>query len=258
MKTKSILAVASALFLYQPVVGSAALSEEGLLELVEKGVSSELTIRIIECDCVDFPVDARAALRLANAVPEPVLHAAIDCYEKRTSAGARAPAPVAVAVAPVLPTAPVAAAMQPAPSQPLTPPGDPYTLPQIKSVAIIPVALDDKYSKRMTKVFRTQLKKAGTSFSLSSSFKETERPLSNEPLEVLLKAGRSVGVEAVIVGTGSTFTVGGYPAVQLGAKLIEVNQGQVVWSAEGASQGGNISWHEARTAATKSVLSKLP
>jgi hypothetical protein len=94
-----------------------------------------------------------------------------------------------------------------------------------------------------------------------------ERPLSNEPLEKLLQAGRVAGVEAVVVSTGASYTVGGRPFVQLEAKLVEVNQGDILWAGEGTSPprtqeqvlgGVDGSWHEARAAASKSVLLHLP
>ena len=257
MKIKSIVVGAVVLLSYQPPGALGALSEKGLLELVEKGVSTELTIQIIECDCVDFPVDARTALRLADAVPTQVLHAAIDCFEKRGAPSVRAvpaaPQPPPGAPAPRMAVKPAPTALPPTPHT-----GDPYALSQIKNVALLPVVLDGKYSRRMTKAMRNELKKRRKPFELSSSFSEAERPLSNEPIESILQAARSAGVDAVMLGTGSTLTVGGYPAVQIDARLVEVNQGAVLWTAEGASQGGNISWHEARAAASKSVLNKLP
>jgi len=271
MRTKTILAAAFVLALFRPVPCNAALSEEGLLELVQKSVSTELIISIIECDCVDFPVDARAALRLDDLIPAEVLNAVIDCDEKR-SAGTQAAAPAAqpVSAAPAAAAAAVpaaTAAAQPPSTQPPTPTGEAYALAQVRSVALIPVALDGNYNKRMTRSLRRELNRKRTSFKLSSSFEDLERPLSNEPLENLLQAGRTAGVEAVMVSTGATYTVGGRPFVQLEAKLVEVNQGEVLWAGEGTSPprtqeavlgGVDGSWHEARAAASKSVLNQLP
>ena len=274
MKTKTILSTVFVLMLFRPGPSAAALSEAGLLELIEKGVSEELVVSIIECDCVDFTVDARTALRLDDLIPESILNAVLDCDEKRRGAGAQAapPPPAPAPVPPPAPTAPAAVAAAAGVAAATTASGaaeaaEAYTLEEITRVALIPVALDGEYNKRMTKTLRRELNRKRTSFKLSGSFENLERPVSNEPLENLLQAGRAAGVEAVMVSKGAAYTVGGRPFVQLDAKLVEVNQGEILWAGEGTSPprtqedvlgGVDGSWHEARAAASKSVLLNLP
>lgn len=233
---------AAAFLLFSTTASAEPLTKERLLDLIAKGVDPELVLSLVQRDCVAFEVDADTLVELSPQVPTSILQAAMDC-RKRTIAIEQTPGPTS--------NSPEAAT-------------SPLTLREVKTVTVIPFVLDGNIDDALTAVFGKELAerkptlKLQDALSLTLHFEGTQSFDSRAPLLSILKAARSVGVDAFFLGTGTTYLVMGAPGVRLDVKLVETRQGQVIWSAGGASKGGGLSWQHARGMASRSVLRQLP
>ncbi len=236
-----ILSVVS-LFVALPTTASAEpLSKVKLLELASKGVDPVLIRTLVERDCVSFDIDADTLVELSSKVPADVLEAAMRCRGPRAHQSEvksdSAPSP---------------------PSPPAIPLGS------VRSVAIIPVALGGIVDAGTTDYLMKQVASREPSWAVIDPVQvqlkfEGSSPFEpNAPLLSLLRAAQATGADAILLGTGSYYRVMGYPGVSLDLKLIEVNRGTVLWSADGASKGGGVSEENAKHMAVRSATRKLP
>jgi len=234
--------VLSALFMSASSASADPLSKVQLLELLDKKVDPQLVLDLVKRDCVSFDVDAATVVELSQKVPTPILQAAMDCrghkavVDPATRAAAAAPAPESL---PAL------------------------TLPEIKKVAVAQVTLGGVRDIGITSYLIAQVRsrKPGweviepTQLQLSL---EASSGTNSAPLSTLLAAARRAGADAILLSDGSYYSVMGAPGVSLHVQLLEVNQGNVLWSADGASKGGGFSDQNAKHMAVRSAARKLP
>ncbi|HEX6903904.1 MAG TPA: hypothetical protein VF789_29605 [Thermoanaerobaculia bacterium] len=217
------------------------LTKVQLLDLLSKGVDPDLILSLVERDCVAFDLDAAVVAELSPKVSTPILKAAIECRGR-----------ISVIAQPS-----GKAGSEEAPQPPLT-------LRDLKTVTVIPFTVDGNTDSALTSVFSKELAerkpnlKLQDSLSLALHLEGSQAYDSNTPLLSLIKAARASGVDAFFLGIATTYLVMGNPGVRLDVKLVETRQGQVLWSAGGASKGGGLSWQHARGMASRSVLRQLP
>lgn len=224
------------------VASAEPLSRAQLLELLDKKVDPQLVLDLVKRDCVSFDIDVATVVELSQNVPTPILQAAMDCREHKAVID---PSTRAAAAAPVPESLPA------------------LTLPEIKRVAIKLVTLDGVPDAGITSYLIAQVRsrKPGweviepTQLQLSL---EAANGTSSAPLSTLLAAARRAGADAILLSDGSYYSVMRAPGVSLHVQLLEVNQGNILWSADGASKGGGFSDQNAKHMAVRSTVRKLP
>lgn len=218
---------------------SAAISKTDLLELVEKGVDSSLILSLIQKDCVDFDITPSVLLELTGKVPKEVLQAAIDCKSPADSKGSVSQA--------------IDLASTPA-----------FDLSSVQTLAIVPLTFDGQADDALTGVLVEELRaqkpryKLVDSIEIAVHFEDKGSFNSSAPIKSLLAAARAVGAQAVLVGSGSSYRRFDDPAVRLDLKLVEVNQGKVLWSGGDKGVSNFYSWQTAKKNAARNTVKTLP
>jgi TolB-like protein len=218
---------------------NAAISKADLLGLVEKGVDQSLVLSLVQKECVDFDVTPSVLLELSGKIPKEILQAAIDCKAPADSKGS-VPQAIDLASAPAI------------------------ELSAVQTVAIIPLVLDGQVDEALTGVVVGELRSQKPRYKLIDSleiavhFEDKGAFSSNAPIKSLLAAARAVGAQAVLTGSGSTYRRLDDPGIRLDLKLIEVNQGKVLWSGGDKGVSNFYSWQKAKENAARNTVKILP
>lgn len=237
MLKKALLLSCTLFCLGQPL--AAALSKSQLLELVGKGVDTTLIVQLVERDCVDFEVTAEVLLELSPSVPKEVLQAAMSC-KGAGAAPEKQPATRAVAPAPAL------------------------QLAQITVLAVVPATLDGDPDAALTAAILEELRRQRPRYTildpleLTDDFEDLDSFHSEAPIGPLLAAARSRGGHALLLVNGSEFRRVEDPGIELELKIVEANQGRVVWSGEGRGLSNLFSWQAAKRNAARNAIANLP
>ncbi len=217
------------------------LTKQQLLDLISKGVDQTLVRSLVERDCVAFDIDSATLVELSPTVPPSVLQAAMDCRQRRTAVAAEPNGNGRTDATPI----------------------PPFTLSEVKTVAVIPFVLDGLVDSGLTSKFAEELRqrkptlKIEDALSLQLHLEGAQSFDSRAPLLSLLQAARAVGLDAFFLGTASSYSIMGSPGVRLDTKLVETRRGSVIWSAGGASKGGGFSEQHAKGMACRSALRQL-
>lgn len=140
----------------------------------------------------------------------------------------------------------------------------PHTVADIKRVAVVPVTLQGVSDSDSTAYLTELLRKNRPKWELVDpvqlqlQFEDGATFSSNAPIKSVLAAARKAGAQAVLLASGSYYTIMGFPGVSLELKLLECNKGGVLWTASGQSKGGGWSVSNARHMALRSAIRKLP
>jgi TolB-like protein len=218
---------------------SAAISKNDLLALVDKKVDSNLILSLVQRDCVDFDVTPEVLLELSSKVPNEILQAAIACKSPADSKGN------------------VSQAVDLAS-------GPPLELTAVHTLAVIPLTLDGQLDNALTGVIVEELRSQKPRFKLidpveiAVHFEDKGSFTSDAPIKSLLAAARAVGAQAVLVGSGSSYRRFDDPAIRLDMKLVEVNQGKVLWSGGDKGVSNFYSWQTAKKNAARNTVKILP
>ena len=218
---------------------SAAISKADLLALIEKKVDQKLVLSLVQRDCVDFDITPDVLLELSDKVPSEIVQAAIDCKSPANSKGG-------VSEAISLSSAP------------------PFTANDVQTVAVIPLTFDGQADPALTGVVVEELRSQKPRYKLVDPvelevhFEDKGSFNSTAPIKSLLAAARAVGAQAVLVGSGSSYRRFDDPAVRLDLKLIEVNQGKVLWSGGDKGVSNFYSWQTAKKNAARNTVKALP
>jgi len=144
------------------------------------------------------------------------------------------------------------------------PAGAAFELSSVKTVAVIPFAVDGVADEYMTDYFSKEFHgshegvQVADAVEIALHYEGGGVFRSDAPLKSLLAAARAVQSQAIILGVASRYSVGGFPGVTLQVKMIEVNKGKVLWSISGQSTGGGFSDAQAKKMAVRSVSRKIP
>ncbi len=139
-----------------------------------------------------------------------------------------------------------------------------YALADIKQVAVMPVTLQGAPDGDATAYLMQLLRKEKPAWELLDpvqlqlQFEGGAAFSSSAPIKSLLAAARKAGAQGVLLGTGSYYTIMGFPGVSLELKLVECNKGRVLWTVSGQSKGGGFSESNARHMALRSAIRKVP
>lgn len=235
-KAKALIAGAMLLL---SSAANAAISKGDLLGLVEKNVDSGLILSLVQKECVDFDVTPGVLLELSGKIPKEILQAAIDCKSPADSKGS-------VSQAIDLATAPA------------------FDITAVQTLAVIPLILDGQPDNALTGVVVEELRTQKARYKLIDSveiavhFEDKGSFDSNAPIKSLLAAARAAGAQAVLVGSGSSYRRFDDPAIRLDLKLIEVNQGKVLWSGGEKGVSNFYSWQTAKKNAARNTVKILP
>ena len=217
----------------------AAISKEELLQLVEKNVDPSLILSLVQKQCVGFDITPEVLLELSGKVPKEVLQAAIDCKSPADSKG----------------TVSQAIGLSSAPA---------FDLAAVQTVAVIPLTLDGQVDDALTGVLVEELRLQKPRYKLidpveiAVHFEDKGSFNSSAPIKSLLAAARTVGAQAVLVGGGSSYRRFDDPAIRLDLKLVEVNQGKVLWSGGEKGISNFYSWQTAKKNAARNTVKILP
>lgn len=224
------------------------IGRQTLLDLAEAEVDPSLIQRLVERDCVAFEIDAEALLELAPRLPREILDAAMSCRDaprEKTSpppCAADAPAPLAEAAS--------------------ERPG--YDLSELRRVALVPLVHEGVADEALTEAFRDETLRRGVTFELldagvlASAVPAGAAVDSDAPLDTLLPLARAAGAQALFVGSATTRSVVGNPALHVQVRLLETEHGHVLWQGEGAAQGGAFAPDQRRRIAARNALRRLP
>ena len=218
---------------------SAAISKADLLKLVEEGVDPSLILSLVQKECVDFDITPDILLELSGKVPREVLQAAIDCKGPADSKGS-VPQAIDLSSAPAI------------------------DLASIQTVAVVPLTLDGQVDDALTGVVVEELRSQRPRYKLvdpveiAVHFEDKGSFNSSAPIKSLLAAARTVGAQAVLVGSGATYRRFDDPAIRLDLKLVEVNQGKVLWSGGDKGVSNFYSWQTAKKNAARNTVKILP
>lgn len=218
---------------------SAAITKADLLALAEKGVDSKLILSLVERDCVDFDITPDVLLELSSKVPDEIIQAAIACKSPADNKG----------------SVPQAIDLSSAP---------PVELTALQTVAVIPLMLDGQLDNALTGVMIEELRSQKPRYKLidpveiAIHFEDKGSFNSDAPIKSLLAAARAVGAQAVLVGSGSSFRRFDDPAVRLDMKIVEVNQGKVLWSGGEKGVSNFYSWQTAKKNAARNMVGIMP
>lgn len=237
MPKRALLLACTLLCAGQPLV--AAMSKSQLLELVDKGVDTALIVQLVERDCVDFEVTAAVLLELSPRVPKDVLQAAMTCEggpdDSEDSSAASAPDPTTA-----------------------------LKLSQISVLAVIPATVDGDSDAVLTAAILEELRRQRPRYAtidpleLGADLEDLEDFNSEAPIKSLLEDARSEGAHAVLLVNGSTFRRIEDPGIHLELKIVEVNQGRVLWTGRGSGLSNLFSWQAAKRYAARNAISTLP
>lgn len=202
-----------AVFLLVPCLTAEAapVSREQLLEMVESGVSPRVVLQLVERDCVDFEVTPEVLIELSASVPQEVLEAAIAC---RSGSAA-------------------AAFGRDRTEQPMEPP---LALGDVRVLAMIPATLDGHLEEGLTAAFVDALKTHKPRYTvvdpveLALHFEGEESFDASAPISSLLGAARGKGADALVLVTGTSYRRFDDPGIRLDVKIVEANQGKVLWT----------------------------
>jgi hypothetical protein len=219
-------------------VASAAISKEQLLELIRTSVDEAVVLELVKRDCVDFDLTPEAVLELSSIVPAPVLREAIACRQHSEAA----------------------AGVEETPSLSDEPP---YTLAQIAVLAIVPATLDGETDNALTSALIEELKRERPRYRLIDPVEmavhvEDKGFNSATPLKSLLATARDLGAQAVLLATASKFRRIEDPGVRIELKLVESNQGTVLWSGGGQGVSNFFNWQTAKRNAAWKSIRELP
>lgn len=221
------------------VQASAAISKVQLLEMIEKGVDLGLITQLVERDCVDFEVTPEAAIELSPRVPGGVLEAAIKCR---------------------------ASGLSPSQDSSGTALSDaePFSYKDIQTIAVVPATLDGARDDSLTAAFVGELKRWRRSWvivdavELQVHFEGNTAFQADAPISSLLAAARSKGAQAVLLLSGKKYRRFDDPGIRLDLKIVEVNQGKVVWSGGDKGVSNFYNWNAAMKNASKNTVKALP
>ena len=217
----------------------AAISKNDLVALVEKKVDQKLILSLVERDCVDFDITPEVLLELSSKVPNEILQAAIACKSPADSKGGVSQA-IDLSSLPAL------------------------ELVAVQAIAIIPLTLDGQVDNALTGVIIEELRSQKPRYKLvdpveiAVHFEDKGSFSSDAPIKSLLAAARAVGAQAVLVGSGSSYRRFDDPAIRLDMKLVEVNQGKVLWSGGDKGVSNFYSWQTAKKNAARNTVKILP
>lgn len=122
--------------------------------------------------------------------------------------------------------------------------GAALTLDQIRTLTVIPVLTDGKPDDELTAMLAAQIREKKPRFELVSErevvvrFPDPSSFSSAADLGLLLAAARRAGAQAIVLAQASSYRAQNEHGNRLRLKIVEVNQGEVVWSGGGWGTGG--------------------
>jgi hypothetical protein len=230
-----LLLTISLLSVIWPTATWAAISKQQLLELVDHGVAAPVILELVQRDCVDFDMTPEAVLELSSVVPAEILRAAIACKGSPDATG-EVPAALSLSDGPA------------------------YELSQISVLAVIPATLEGAADDALTSALVESLREHRPRYRVIDPvemlvhFEDKGTFHSSAPLTSLLTAARAQGAQAILLASASTYRRLDDPGVRIELRIVETNQGTVVWSGGGQGVSNFYNWQTAkRNAARKSV-----
>lgn len=218
---------------------AAPISREQLVQMVESGVDASVVLQIVERDCVDFEITPEVLIELSPTVPKEILEAAISCRSGEALASQD--------------RASVELSSEP-----------PLSKDDVQVLAMIPATLDGHVEEALTESFIDAIKKYKPEYDLLDPVElavhfEGEGPFqSSAPISSLLAAARAKGADALVLVSGSTFRRLEDPGVRLDVKLVEVNQGKVLWSGGDKGVSNFFNMNAAMKNASRNTVKGLP
>lgn len=234
-----------------PPLADAAISKQQLLELIRSGVEEAVVLDLVRRDCVDFEVTPEVVLELSPDVPAEVLRAAIACGGGEPVESEESEPPAAVEAADSGP--PPGLSTEPA-----------YALKQVSHLAVIPATLDEVADDALTAALIDEIKKQRPRYrlidpvELAVRFEDKNAFNSGAPLRSLLTAARAQGAQAVLLASASTYRRLEDPGVRIELKLVETNQGTVLWSGGGQGVSNFFNWQTAKRNAARKSVAQMP
>lgn len=216
-----------------------AISREQLLAMVESEVDADVILQLVQRDCVDFDMTPETVVNLSPLLSKEVLQAAIAC---KGTPDATAGLPDNLS----LPTDPA------------------YSLPQITALAVIPATLDGTSDDALTAALIDELRNQKPRYRLIDPvemlvhFEDKGTFHSSAPLTSLLTAARTQGAQALLLASASTYRRLEDPGVRIELRIVETNQGSVVWSGGGQAVSNFFNWQTAKKNAARKSVQEIP